>query len=132
MRDIAGRAGLSKSSPDRHKSHFSATLVKAAEANDLAHGGKLLEQVQGLVEKALESLERAEGKGNEREVKGAIREARRSVSPRYYTCQVSQGIGVFVTCGFNKTVTSKSRSYLVYWRVDGKISGPRITKGSRF
>ena len=58
---------------------MSATLVKAAEAGDLAHGGKLLDQVQSLVSKALESLERAEGKGNEREVHGAIREARHSL-----------------------------------------------------
>lgn len=80
MRDIAGRTGLSKSSLDRHKrDHISATLVKAAETSDLAHGVKLIEQVQILVEKALESLERAEGKGNEREVQGAIREARHSL-----------------------------------------------------
>ena len=80
LRDIAGRTGLSKSSLDRHKKdHLSATLVKAAEASDLVRGGKLMDQVQGLVSSALASLERAEGKGNEREVQGAIREARHSL-----------------------------------------------------
>jgi hypothetical protein len=43
LRDIAGCTRLSKSSLDRHKQdHLSATLVKAAETSDLAHGGKLL------------------------------------------------------------------------------------------
>ena len=63
MRDIAGRTGLSKSSLDRHKKdHLSNTLVAAAQSRDLAHGSKLLDQVQGLVSSALASLERAEGK----------------------------------------------------------------------
>ena len=64
----------------RHQeNHLPVTLVKAAEGRELVAGGKLLDQVQGLVGKALESLERAEGKGNEREVQGAIREARHSL-----------------------------------------------------
>ena len=50
LRDIAGRTGLSKSSLDRHKKdHLSNTLVAAAQSRDLAHGSKLLDQVQGLV-----------------------------------------------------------------------------------
>ena len=79
-RVIASQHGLSQAAVGRHsQNHLSATLVAAAEDRELAHGGKLLDQVQSLVGKALGSLERAEGKGNEREVQGAIREARHSL-----------------------------------------------------
>ena len=80
LRNIAEHHGLSTTALHRHKrDHLSTTLVAAAEDRELAHGGKLLDQVQSLVGKALGSLERAEGKGNEREVQGAIREARHSL-----------------------------------------------------
>ena len=39
LRDIAGQYGLSKSALDRHhKNDIPATLVKAAEDRELAHG----------------------------------------------------------------------------------------------
>ena len=80
LRDIAGRYGVSKSALDRHRdSHLPATLVAAAVERELAHGGALLDRVNGLVDSALSSLERAEGKGDERAVQGAIREARHSL-----------------------------------------------------
>ena len=80
LRDIAGQYGLSKSALDRHQqAHLSATLVKAAEAQDAAHGSRLLEQVTGLVDKALASAERSEAKGDERAVQGGLREARHSL-----------------------------------------------------
>lgn len=80
LRNIAEHHGLSTTALHRHKrGHLSTTLVKAAEDSELAHGGKLLDQVQSLVGKALGSLERAEGKGDERAVQGAIREARHSL-----------------------------------------------------
>ena len=77
LRDIAGRTGLSKSSLDRHaQNHLSATLVKAAEDRELAHGVKLLDRVNGLVDKTLASVGRAEAKCDERAVHGGLREAR--------------------------------------------------------
>lgn len=80
LRDIAGQYGLSKSALDRHQvNHLSATLVKAVEAQDDAHGGRLLEQAQGLVNEALASIERSKSAGKEKEVLGGIREARHSL-----------------------------------------------------
>ncbi len=49
LRNIAEQHGLSSTALHRHKKdHLSATLVKAAEASDLARGGELLDQVLGL------------------------------------------------------------------------------------
>ena len=61
-RVIARRHGLSQAAVGRHsQNHLPATLVAAVESRELAHGGKLLDQVQGLVGKGLASLERATG-----------------------------------------------------------------------
>ena len=80
LRDIAGQYGLSKSSLDRHhQNHLSATLVAATARRELAHGANLLDRVNGLVDKAMASVERAEAKGDERAVQGGIREARHSL-----------------------------------------------------
>ena len=58
-RTIANQYGLSDAAVRRHReNHLPATLVKAAEAQDAAHGGRLLEQVTGLVDKALASADR--------------------------------------------------------------------------
>ena len=79
-RSVAEQYGLSESSVFRHQEHHvPATLIAALESRELAHGENLLDLVNGLVDSALASLERAEGKGNEREVQGAIREARHSL-----------------------------------------------------
>lgn len=79
-RTIANQYGLSDAAVGRHReNHLPATLVKAVESRELAHGENLLDRVNGLVDSALASLERAEGKGNEREVQGAIRETRHSL-----------------------------------------------------
>ena len=80
LRDIAGQYGLSKSALDRHsQDHLSATLVAATASRKLAHGEKLLDRVNGLVDKAMASVERSEAKGDERAVQGGIREARHSL-----------------------------------------------------
>ena len=79
-RVIASQYGLSQAAVGRHsQNHLSATLVAAAEAQGLAHGANLLDRVNGLVDKAMASVERAEAKGDERAVQGGIREARHSL-----------------------------------------------------
>ena len=79
-RVIASRYGHSQAAVGRHsQNHLSATLVAAAEAQELAHGENLLDRVNGLVDKAMASVERAEAKGDERAVQGGIREARHSL-----------------------------------------------------
>ena len=82
LRNIAERTGLSTTALHRHKTdHLPATLVKAVEAQDEAHGSRLLEQVQGLVGEALASIERSKEKDevNERDVLAGVREARSSL-----------------------------------------------------
>ena len=79
-RTIANQYGLSDAAVGRHReNHLPTTLVKAAEAQDEAHGGKLLDQVQNLVTEALASIERSKDAGKERDVLGGIREARHSL-----------------------------------------------------
>ncbi len=79
-RVIASQYGLSQAAVGRHsQNHLSATLVAAAEAQERAHGENLLDRVNGLVDKAMASVERAEAKGDERAVQGGIREARHSL-----------------------------------------------------
>ena len=79
-RVIASQYGLSQAAVGRHsQTHLPTTLVKAAEAQDDAHGGRLLGQVQGLVDEALASIERSKAAGKERDVLGGIREARHSL-----------------------------------------------------
>jgi len=50
-----------------------------AAGQDEAHGSRLLDQVPGLVDEALASIERSEEVGKERDVLGGIREARHSL-----------------------------------------------------
>ena len=50
--------------------------MKAKDALEVAHGDSLLDQVQGLQEKAPSILVKAEAKGDLRAALGAIREAR--------------------------------------------------------
>ena len=79
-RTIASQYGLSDAAVGRHReNHLPATLVKAAEAQDEAHGTKLLDQVQNLVTEALASIERSKTAGKEKDVLGGIREARHSL-----------------------------------------------------
>jgi len=54
-------------------------LVAATEAQDEAHGRRLLDQAQGLVDEALASMERSKAAGKEKDVLGGIREARHSL-----------------------------------------------------
>ena len=80
LRNIAERTGLSTTALHRHKTdHLSATLVKASVAQDEAHGSRLLEQVKGLVDEAMASIERSKEAGKEKDVLGGIREARHSL-----------------------------------------------------
>jgi hypothetical protein len=56
--------------------HLPATLVKAQEAQEVAHADDLLEEVRSLQSRALAILGTAEGVGDLRTALGAIREAR--------------------------------------------------------
>ena len=79
-RTIANQYGLSDAAVGRHReNHLPTTLVKAAEAQDEAHGSRLLDQAQGLVDEALASMERSKAAGKEKDVLGGIREARHSL-----------------------------------------------------
>lgn len=79
-RVIASQYGISQAAVGRHsQNHLPATLVKAAEDRELAHGKSLRDQVQGLVEEALASMERSKAAGKEKDVLGGIREARHSL-----------------------------------------------------
>ena len=79
-RVIASQYGLSQAAVGRHsQNHLPTTLVKAAEAQDEAHGSRLLNQTQGLVDEALASMERSKSAGKEKDVLGGIREARHSL-----------------------------------------------------
>jgi len=76
-RTIANQYGVSDAAVGRHRqNHLPATLVKAAEAQESARGGRLLDRVDGLVEKALSVLKDAENTKDGRLALGAIREAR--------------------------------------------------------
>jgi len=79
-RTIANQYGLSDAAVGRHReNHLPATLVAVGERRDKAHGGRLLDQAQGLVDEALASIERSKATGKEKDVLGGIREARHSL-----------------------------------------------------
>ncbi len=79
-RVIASQYGLSQAAVGRHsQNHLPTMLVAATEAQDEAHGRRLLDQAQGLVDEALASMERSKAAGKEKDVLGGIREARHSL-----------------------------------------------------
>ena len=64
----------------RHQQgHLPATMLKAREAQEVAHADDLLAQLQSLQQKALEILARAEGNGDLRSALAALRELRGTV-----------------------------------------------------
>ena len=79
-RTIANQYELSDAAVGRHReNHLPGTLVKAAEAQNEAHGSRLLNQSQRLVDEAWASMERSKAAGKEKDVLGGIREARHSL-----------------------------------------------------
>ena len=61
----------------RHQQeHLPAALVKGKDAEEVAHGDSLLDQVRSLQGKALAILVQAEAAGDLRAALGAVREAR--------------------------------------------------------
>ena len=76
QRSIALRHGLSASSVRRHRVHIPATIAKAHEAGEIAHGDELLGQVRDLHERTLKILTDAEAEGRPATALSAIREAR--------------------------------------------------------
>lgn len=75
-RDIARQFNVSKDGVYRHKAHLNSALLKAHEAQEVARGDTLLEQIKSLQSKALSILSKAEESENWRVALSAIREAR--------------------------------------------------------
>ncbi len=76
-RSVARQYEASPPSVYRHQQdHLPAAMVKAVEAAELAHGGTLLEQLQGLQAKVLGILSKAESAGDLRTALMAVREVR--------------------------------------------------------
>lgn len=76
-RRVAKQYEASESSVYRHQQdHLPAAMVKAVEAAEVAHGGTLLEQLNGLQVKALGILTKAEQAGDLRTALMAVREVR--------------------------------------------------------
>ena len=74
---LAAKYRVSKDALSRHKAnHLPATLVKAQQAQEVAHADDLLKEVKSLQARALTILSMAEGVGDLRTALGAIREAR--------------------------------------------------------
>ena len=77
MRRIAAEYGFSETSLRRHaEDHLPAVMAEAAQAELVAHGASLLDQVTSLHHRALGLLQRAEAAGDLRAAMGGIREAR--------------------------------------------------------
>lgn len=77
MRRIAARHGFAETSLRRHaESHLPAVMAEAAQAELVAHGASLLDQVTSLHHRALGLLQRAETAGDFRAAMAGIREAR--------------------------------------------------------
>jgi hypothetical protein len=80
LRDVARRFGLSKDSVARHKRvHLPQALIRAREAEAIAHGDDLLTQMNGLNARTLKVLGQAEAAGDDRTFLAAVREARGNV-----------------------------------------------------
>ena len=77
LRKLAEQTGTSSTALHRHKTdHLPAALVKGKDAEEVAHGDSLLDQLQSLQSKALGILTKAESTGDFRSALGAIREVR--------------------------------------------------------
>ena len=77
FRHLAERTGTSTTALQRHKAdHLPVTLSQAVKANEIALGGSLLEQLNGLQAKALGILTKAEQAGDLRTALMAVREVR--------------------------------------------------------
>ena len=74
-RAVAERFAASPPSVYRHQQgHLPTTMLKAREAQEVAHADGLMAQLQSLQQKALEILARAEGTGDLRSALAALRE----------------------------------------------------------
>ena len=79
-RAVAERFAASPPSVYRHQQgHLPATMLKAREAQEVAHADGLLAQLQSLQQKTLEILARAKGAGDLRSALAALRELRGTV-----------------------------------------------------
>ncbi len=77
FRNLAGRFRLSSTALHRHaQRHVPAALARAREAHEVARGDDLLAQVEGLRDRAMGVLARAEAAEDLRAAVSAIKEAR--------------------------------------------------------
>ncbi len=83
MRDVAGHYGVSRSALSRHKANHLPRLVEAAKASEAAQavtsGVALMDELDGLLNRALAILEAAEETGQLKVALQAIREARECI-----------------------------------------------------
>ncbi len=79
VRDIERRTDLSRPSIQRHKSHISRTMAKAADARELAHADNLVEQLGQLTADALRIGKKAEKARQYGAAMGGVREMARIV-----------------------------------------------------
>ncbi|MBF0622900.1 MAG: hypothetical protein HQL54_13345 [Magnetococcales bacterium] len=78
--ELTRRYGLSKDALRRHKNaHLTASLVKAKEVKEVAHGDDLLSRLQGLRDQAQRIANKAEKKNNFNAALSGIRELVRIV-----------------------------------------------------
>ncbi len=81
VRDVARRFGVGRNAVHRHRKggHISDSLVRAAEAADVARGDDLLTRVRDLEGRALRILDRAERAGELRTALRAVAEVRSTI-----------------------------------------------------
>ncbi len=77
FRHIAKRTGTSTGSLQRHKKdHIAQSLSLALEVREQAHGESVLSQVEGLRDRTIAILDRAEQQGDLRSALGAVAQAK--------------------------------------------------------
>jgi hypothetical protein len=81
-REITGNFPVSKSSLERHRNHITASLLKSREAEEIARGDDLVEDLRALAVEANRLKAEAEKSGNVRAAIAALREITRLIELR--------------------------------------------------
>jgi len=80
VRTLAKKYDLGRMALQRHRAnHLPKTLVKARALQEMDHADRLLERVEGLYDKALQIMNKAESDGKYQPAVSAIKEARSSL-----------------------------------------------------
>ena len=107
FRNIAERFRLSPTTLHRHaQNHLPATLARARDAQEVARGDDLLAQVEGLRDRAMGVLTRAEAAEDLRAAVSAIKEARGCVELLAKMCgelRDGQTVNIIMTPEWGRT-----------------------------